>query len=194
VSKRIVFITIIIILSFGLSPAYGFDGKNEKVSVLQKIKNAYNNFRNRQQQKSQVVKNEVSEEPPISKVQSETKEATKEEMLAELKEDLAYNDEVFDAVPELKAGTGQNGNVVYTYNNAVLDGLSKEDLAKLYSRVRQALVKIRTERIQRQLETIRQAERLPKTVNSPQSPPRVPAAPPSVPKAPPSPPSVPNRR
>ncbi|MFA5084775.1 MAG: hypothetical protein WC482_00215 [Candidatus Omnitrophota bacterium] len=193
-SKRIVFITIIIILSFGLSPAYGFDGKNEKVSVLQKIKNAYNNFRNRQQQKSQVVKNEVSEEPPISKVQSETKEATKEEMLAELKEDLAYNDEVFDAVPELKAGTGQNGNVVYTYNNAVLDGLSKEDLAKLYSRVRQALVKIRTERIQRQLETIRQAERLPKTVNSPQSPPRVPAAPPSVPKAPPSPPSVPNRR
>jgi hypothetical protein len=194
VSKRIVFITIIIILSFGLSPAYGFDGKNEKVSVLQKIKNAYNNFRNRQQQKSQVVKNEVSEEPPISKVQSETKEATKEEMLAELKEDLAYNDEVFDAVPELKAGTGQNGNVVYTYNNTVLDGLSKEDLAKLYSRVRQALVKIRTERIQRQLETIRQAERLPKTVNSPQSPPRVPAAPPSVPKAPPSPPSVPNRR
>lgn len=193
-SKRIVFITIIIILSFGLSPAYGFDGKNEKVSVLQKIKNAYNNFRNRQQQKSQVVKNEVSEEPPILKVQPETKEATKEEMLAELKEDLAYNDEVFDAVPELKAGTGQNGNVVYTYNNAVLDGLSKEDLAKLYSRVRQALVKIRTERIQRQLETIRQAERLPKTVNSPQSPPRVPAAPPSVPKAPPSPPSVPNRR
>jgi hypothetical protein len=115
------------------------------------------------------------------------------EMLAELKEDLADNDEVFDAVPELKANAGHNGNVVYTYKNTALDELSKEDLAKLYSRVRQALVKIRTDRIQRQLEIVKQTERFQKTANPPQ-PPRIPAAPPSAPRTPPSPPPASYRR
>ena len=121
------------------------------------------------------------------------KEMTKEEMLAGLKEDLADNDEVFDAVPGLKAGTGQDGNAVYTYKDTALDELAKEDLSKLYSRVRQALVKIRTDRIQKQLERIKQIERLQKTANPPQSP-RAPSVPPSVPRTPPSPPSAPQRR
>ncbi len=138
----------------------------------------------------------------LPKTQAPVKEMTKEEMLAELKEDLADNDEVFDAVPELKASAGKNGKAIYTYKGTVLDELSKEDLANLYVRLRQTLTKIRTDRIQRQLETVKRVERLQRIATPPQppripvqvQPPRIPAAAPSAPKAPPSPPSVPQRR
>ncbi|MCX5668445.1 MAG: hypothetical protein NTY34_09145 [Candidatus Omnitrophica bacterium] len=207
--KRTLFVAVVIMLSFGLPAAYGLGAGNEKVSVLQKIKNAYNNFRGRQQQKSQAINNEAPKQPPApakiaaSKIESpKDKEMTKGEMLAELKEDLADNDEVFDAVPELKVSAGQDGNAVYTYKNMALDGLSKEDLAELYGRVRQALVKIRTDRIQRQLETVRRIEMLQKTATPPQlpripaeaQPPRIPPAPPSAPRNPPSPPPSQVRR
>jgi len=213
VSKRILFIVVVITLSFGLPAAYGLGDGNEKVGALQKIKSAYNDFRSRQQQKSQAVKNEAPKKSPAPKVaaskiespkvessraaapkaQTKDKEVTKEEMLAELKEDLSDNDEVFDAISELKAIAGQNGNAVYTYKDTVLDELSKEGLTELYGRVRRALVKIRTDRIERQLETIKQVERFQRVANPPQ-PPRIPAAPPSAPRTPSSPPPAPQRR
>jgi len=207
--KRTLFAAVVITLSFALPAAYGLGDGNEKVSVLQKIKNAYNNFRGRQQQKSQAINNEAPKQPPAPakiaapKIESpKDKEMTKGEMLAELKEDLADNDEVFDAVPGLKASAGQDGNAVYTYENTPLDELSKEDLTKLYSRVRQALVKIRTDRIQRQLERVRRIDMLQRTAIPPQppripaqaQPPRIPAAPPSAPRTTPSPPPAPQRR
>ncbi len=169
--KRTLFVAVIIMLSFGLPAAYGLDDGIEKVDASRKT-------------------------PPqaaASKAQTPVKEVTKEEMLSELREDLADNDELFDAVPGLKASAGQNGNAVYTYKDIVLDELSKEDLTKLYSRVNQALVKIRTDRIQRQLETIRQVERFQRPANPPQ-PPRIPVAPPSAPRTLQSPPPAPQRR
>ena len=215
-SKRAFFVLVVVMFSFGLSTAYGLDAGNEKVGALQKIKNAYNDFKNKQQQKSQVVKNEALKQPQAPKVavskiespkvessqaaahkaQPKDKEMTKEEMLSELKEELADNDEVFDAVPGLKVGTDQNGNAVYTYKNTALDELSKEDLANLYGKVGQAIASIRTDRIQKQLEVIRQVERLQKMTNPPQ-PPRTfttPPSPPSTSRTPPAPPPVPQRR
>ena len=167
--KRNLFIAIVITLSFGLPAAYCL-GESPKVESSQ-----------------------AAASKDRSKAQPKEKEMTKEEMLTELKEDLADNDEVFGAVVELKAKTGQNGNAVYTYKDTALDELSKEDLAKLFTRVRQALVKIRADRVQKQLETIRQAERLQRPANPPQ-PPRIPVVPPSVPRTPPSPPPAPQRR
>lgn len=127
------------------------------------------------------------------KAQAPSKEMTKENMLAELKADLADNDELFDVIPGLSAGAGQKGSAVYTYKGIALDELSKEDMAKLFGTVRQALTKIRTDRIQRQLETIRQIEKLQKAPAPPQ-PPRVPTTPPSAPRTPPLPPSGSQRR
>jgi len=207
--KRVLSIMIVVMLSFGLSAAYGIGTGNEKVSLLQKMKNAYHNFRDRQQQKSQVVRKEAADQPAAPKAELKDKEVTREEMLAELKEDLVDNDEVFDAVPELKADAGQDGGVLYTYAGTALDKLSKEELNKLYGRVRQALVKIRTDRIQQQLEIVKQVSttnvarggaavpsrppelpQIPRMTPVPSTPPSVP----SVPRTPPSPPQVPQRR
>lgn len=192
-NKRVLFVAIVITLSFGLSSAYGLGEDNEKISVLQKLKNAYNDFRARQQQRSQVVNSEVLKRPSLSKDQPKNKEMTREDVLAELKKDIVDNDEVFDAVPELKTGADQDENVVYVYNDKALDELSREDLDKLYSRVRRALVKIRTDRIERQLGLAKQTEKLRNVANL-QQPPRIPAAPPSAPKVPAPPPSAPQRR
>jgi len=200
--RRAIFLAVIIVFSFGLSAAYGAGNENEKVSVLQKMKNAYNDFRNRDQQKPPAVKNAAPKVSPAPVVKPKVKELTKEAMLTELKQDLIDNDELLEAIPELKKSAGQDGNVAYLYRDTALDQLSKEEMAKLYSRVRQSLVKVRTERIQRQLETIRQAERLqgptrppqpPTHISTPPQPPRVPSAPPAVPRAPTPPPAPPRR-
>jgi len=123
----------------------------------------------------------------VSEARAEVAEMTKGEMLAALKEDLADNNEIFDMVPELKATVShQDGKTVYTFNGAALESLSKEDLTNLFGRVRNALVKIRTDRIQKQLETIKQVERL-RVITSPRQPPHAPSATPSVPKIPSSP-------
>ena len=107
------------------------------------------------------------------------KEMTKDEVLAQLKNDLSKNPEVLNMLPDLKAEKDKEGNLSYTFRGAGLDGLAKDDLDKLSVRVRQALVKIRTDRIQRQLDNIRQAQRLQNV-----TPPSIPATPPKVPTPP----------
>lgn len=174
--KRTIFVAIVIMASFGLQRAYGLDEKNAKAGL------------------SQAPKVE-SPQAAIQKAKpgDKEREKTREEMLAELKEDVAGEDEIFTSIPELKAQAGQNGSAIYTYKNTALDELSKEDMTDLYRRVRQALTKIRADRIQKQLEMIRQVEAIQRTVKPPQAP-RVPAAPPSVPRTPPPPPPAPQRR
>ena len=127
------------------------------------------------------------------KAQTKGMGVTKEGMIAELKEGLADTKDVLGMIPELKTAIDRDGKVVYIYGGAALEDLSREDMVKLLSRVRQALVKIRTDRIQRQLETTRRVERL-QSATDVQQPPRVPRAAPSVPKSPPSLPSAPPRR
>jgi len=168
--KRILFITVVIIPLFVLSAAYGLDTVKDKKS-----------------------KQPSTQKKSARKVKTKASEMTKNQMLAELKEDLASTDEVFDVVQGLKVVIGTDGRAVYTYNGVALEKISKEDMAKLFGRVRQALVKIRTDRIQRQLEITKQVERL-QSMASPRQSPRTPSAVPSVPKVPSSPPATPERR
>jgi hypothetical protein len=114
-------------------------------------------------------------------------------MLAELNESLGETEDLIGVIPGLKAVTDRYGKVGYTYGGVAMESLSKEDLTKLLSRVRQALVKIRTDRIQKQLEIIKRTEKIQSAADMKQ-PPRLPAAPPSLPKAPPSIPSTLRRR
>jgi len=179
--KRTIFAVVVVMLSFGLFAAYAIGEKKKDIeSPKADLPQA-------------IAPEAKPEEKETAEAKPKEKEATKDQMLAELKEDFSDNDELFDVIQGLKASTGKDGNAVYTYNNTALDELSKEDLANLYNMARRALVKIRTDRIQRQLEISRQAERLQRTANPPQ-PPRIPAAVPSPPRTPPQPPPVPQRR
>ena len=128
-----------------------------------------------------------------AKAEPAKKELTKSEVLDNLKGKLEHNDEVFDMIPELKAQKDSEGKESYTLKGVKLDDLTKEDLYKLLMRVNQAVTKIQTDRIQKQLENIRQAQNA-QRMAAPPAPPRIPAAPPSAPRIPPSPPPTPQRR
>ena len=128
-------------------------------------------------------------------------EKTKEEMLTDIKNNLKAYDEIFNSMPALKAQKDEAGNFFYTYKGIKLEDMSAEDLKKISLRIGQLAVKIRTENIQRQLNTIKNAQKLqgagsqgaPGAVRTPAQPPHVPPSVPAVPKAPPAPPASPRR-
>lgn len=126
---------------------------------------------------------------------------TKEETVSSLKLDLAGNDEIFNMVPGLKAEKGSDGKVRYTFKGASLESLSKEEIDSLYAKVRQAVLRLRTDRIEKQMELAnqvkmvqqnqaisqaQQVQTIQRTVAAQQSvhAPVLPPAPPSIPSVP----------
>jgi hypothetical protein len=192
------------------------------VGFMERMKNAYTNFKERQQkdvvkeapksvqQQQQPAANAVKAKVKAEAAKQEAKkELTRDEMLAELKDDLAgASDELFDALPGLKAEKVAEGKFTYTYKGVKLDELSAEELKSLSIKVAQTNTKLRTEQIQRQLNAARQAQQLTRPITPPKPvmPPvtaqipkipasttqatNVPTTPPSVSK-PPSPPAAP---
>ncbi|MBI5143741.1 MAG: hypothetical protein HZA30_01555 [Candidatus Omnitrophica bacterium] len=124
------------------------------------------------------------------------KEMTKDEILSELKENLEEEEELFDFIPELKKKKNEKeGSYFYTYQDVKLEDLDKEKLEKILQRVHNQLTIIRTDRIVRQLETIRRAQNIvtrppqvpaaptpPRQVQTPPTPPRTQSPPPTPPK------------
>ncbi len=198
--------TVVAVAAIYLTLSAGFVNAEEvkKVGILERIKKSYNDFKKRGQQKTQVVKKEALPLKPVNQpmVKTPKKEMTKEDLLAAVKEELAGNEEVFDMVPGLKADKDADGKVFYTYKGMKLEDLSKEDLSGLLTRAGQAMVRVRTERIQNQLDAARRVQTLQRPATVPQLPriptqvqlPRTPSAPPSAPRTPPSPPTAPQRR
>ena len=130
------------------------------------------------------------------------KDLTKEELIQYIKDRLDREEGVLNFVPELKKETDAAGNMYYAYQGTRLENLDKEKLDKLFLRVQNELVRIRTERLNRQLESIRRIQRLttqqqvPRVPNVaiPPPPPQIPQNPPAaiqVPRTPSSPPSPP---
>ena len=113
---------------------------------------------------------------------------TKGELIEDIIETLDSEEEVFDYVPEIKKAQDPAGKDLYTYSGARLEELEKDLLEKIWTRVHQTATRIRTERIQDQLETIRQIENLRRATPPPQPPPQPPRIPPSPPRIPPQPP------
>lgn len=120
------------------------------------------------------------------------KEMTRDEMLAELKDSFDEADELFNMIHGLKAETDKNGKVYYMIGGVKLEDMENEDLSNLLIKVRQVLVKIRTERIQNQLETVERIHNLQRVVVPSQAP-AAPATPRSAPRTPQAPPSPPRR-
>jgi hypothetical protein len=131
------------------------------------------------------------------KVVYEKKEMTKGEILAEIKDKLGSDEEAVGMIPELKAQKGVGGNTYYTFKGVKLDDMPKKDLAELLKRVDQVIVKIQTDRIQQQMESIRQSQNIPRVIAplpSVTQPPRPATAPPSTPNAVLPPPAPPKNR
>jgi hypothetical protein len=128
------------------------------------------------------------------------KEPTREELAESLKGMLENNGEIVNLIPELKARKDADGNVSYVYRGTSLEKLDDKTFRKLYQKTQSEAARIRTERLNRQLESIRQAQaaanaahqasRTPRVVTPPPQPPRVPQPPPptQIPKQPPQPP------
>ncbi len=173
----------------------------KKAGVIEKIKKAYSDFKDRDKKKEvakEADKPKVAQPKAVQPEETQPKEVqprtvmytemTKEEMLSEIKDDLETLDEILDGMPALKAEKGKDGKIFYTYNGVKLDEMGKEELGGLFTKVSQSATRFRTERIERQLETGRRTQRL--TEKAAPVTPVTPSGPASV-SIPPSPPSVP---
>jgi hypothetical protein len=123
------------------------------------------------------------------------KDMTKGELIEDIVDILDDEDEIIGLIPGLKKETDPLGGVSYTYNGTKLENLDKDILGGISGRIHQELVKMRTERLQRQLENIKRVERLSHIQQAPRVPGALPPAPPQAPRsvqAPPRPPSVPS--
>jgi len=158
-------------------------------------------------------------EEKADKAKRTRKDLTKEELVQYIKDRLDREEEVLNFIPELKKETDAAGNMYYAYQGVRLENLDKEKLDKLFLRVQNELVRIRTERLNRQLESIRRIQRLttqqqvprvpnvtippptpqiprnpPATIQVPRTPSSPPSPPPQIPKAAPAqPPATPKR-
>lgn len=168
--NRIIFAAVIMVLSLAVLAGNGFS----------------------EDEKREAPPQAAAKKTEAPKARVPKKDMTREEMISELKEELKFNEELFDLFPDMKSKKGDDGNIYFTFKGIKIEDMPKEDIDNLLTKVRQALTKIRTDRIERQLEVVRRVERL-NSAAAPLQSPRVPAAPPSAPRtvsAPPSPPSA----
>jgi len=123
------------------------------------------------------------------------KEMTKEDILKEIHDELDGEDEILDYMPEIKKTKDLDGKTAYIYRvgtrDTKLEELDKDTLEKILSKVYNQATIIRTDRINNQMETIRQAQRAGMGGGVSGRPPAVPTMPPRVTAIPPKPPQIP---
>lgn len=140
---------------------------------------------------------------PVQIVQS-VQDISAEEMISDITDTLNDNEEIIGFIQGLKTDKGPDGKIFFTFNDTKLEKLAKEQLKALYNRVNQERTRLSTERIQEQMETIRQAQQATNissqaamrniSVRPPQPPPSAPQTQNvQPPKAPPAPPQLPRR-
>ncbi len=124
--------------------------------------------------------------------------ATKEDIAKQIKDELDSEDELLNFIPEIKKVKDEDGKESYIYKGLKLEDLDMETLEGLLIRVNNQALVIRTDRINRQLETIRQTQNVQRTMMVPRQvptppptaltqPPQVPSTPPKSPQPPPAP-------
>ncbi|MDD3905440.1 MAG: hypothetical protein PHS46_02790 [Candidatus Omnitrophica bacterium] len=86
------------------------------------------------------------------------KELTKAEKLDRVNESLNNFAEIMNFIPDLKKEVDSNGKASYTFQGKKLENLDDETLGKLFGRVRNEASRIRTERVNKQLNFIRKME------------------------------------
>lgn len=122
------------------------------------------------------------------------KEFTRDEKMKAIKSNLDSFGEITNSVQGLKKEADASGAAFYTLQGTKIEDLNDDALDKLFSRVNTEAVRLRTDRLNRQLETIRRANEItrmnrqatavpniPKTYTPPY---QAPAIPKPVPKTP----------
>lgn len=188
--KKISILTLALI--FAVS-SVSFAAENK--SWIQKIKERFQKKEVAVGKKDAPAREAKKPEPP----RKERKDMTKTELADDIIDNLDREDSILDMVPGLEKRTSPDGKEYYTYQGTRLEDLDKDTLDKIFGRVRNEALRIRTDNINRQLETVRRANSI-RAAAVPQAPrPPVPAAiappqppravqPPSKPPAPPAPP------
>ena len=140
-----------------------------------------------------------TEPAPDEKKKSPWEDMTEEEIRERVRNMVQGSPEVVNFIPELKVAFDKDGQIVkitYEVEGVTKDvkELDKDTLIKLHNRINIERVRIQTERIQRQLDQARAAQRAQQIPKPPPVPPRVPApAPPQPPKIHRPPPAPPRR-
>jgi len=134
--------------------------------------------------------------PVKPKIEKERKDWTKAELMEMLTFNIESEGEVLDLIPQIKRKKSEDGKDYYVYlvgaQEKRFEELDKEMLEKIWIRVNQAATQIRTQRIQKQLESIRQAQNAQAAaMRSVPKIPQIPAQPPKAPVNVPQPPKVP---
>jgi CxxC motif-containing protein len=141
----------------------------------------------------------VKESKKMEAPKKERKDMTKSELAAEISKNLDREESILNLIPGLEKKVDPNGKEYYAYQGKKLDDLDKDTLDKILGRVRNEALRIRTDKLNRQLETVRRANAMaatasrvprvpvPPTINVPPQVPRS-VQPPSKPPAPPAPP------
>ncbi len=140
-------------------------------------------------QRGKAEEKEIAPKKPVSRVQ---RDLTKEEKIEVINDNLyLYGDEISVRIPNLVKGTDKKGNIIYKFkkeSGEVVDfkDLDDETLSNLYRRVVNEAVLIRTDRINTQLQQLRQIQRPPQAPKPPPviQPPKI-YIPPKAPSPPP---------
>lgn len=98
-----------------------------------------------------------------------------------IKELLDREPQIAAYIPGLAKEKDDSGKELYTYNGQPIDKMSKDDADKLYGRAQNEYVRLRTDRLTRDLNRTRQASqytvpRMPQTPRTPR-PPQIPKVP-----------------
>lgn len=193
--KRVVVVTAI--FTFLIYSSISF--AEEKAGIVKKLTDLKNKIFAKKEAVPAVkekAKPAVSEPAPNLPLPKKT--YSKEEMTARIKNILDTEEELLNFIPGLKKAATEKGESFYTYEGLKLEELDKKKLSKIFTRVRQEATRIRTSRLNSQLENIRRNQQLtaaagggaPRVPVMPPQPPRV-YTPPSIPPAPPSVPQPP---
>ena len=186
---------IVIAVSFFLA-SNSFAADNE--SWIQKIKSKF--------QKKEVVesKNNISanEVKKAETPRKARKDMTKSELADIIVRDLDREESILNLVPGLEKKSDSEGKEYYTYNGTKLEGLDRDTLDKIYGRVRNEALRLRTDKLNRQIETVRRVNstrvmvpQVPRTAIPPKInvPPQTPARTVQPPSRPPAPPALPRK-
>ncbi len=144
---------------------------------------------------SVIMAQDVSKTPPVKAYKAKAiKDMTKDELTKEIETQVDYESGVLRMMPQLKKEKGANGKEFHTFRGVKLEEMKKEDLQTLLSNVYSQANTLRTEAINRQLENIRNVQRVSQMPRQPQAlPPKVQSLPTQPQSMPPSMQSLPTQ-
>lgn len=157
-------------------------------SWIQKIKNRF-------QKKEVTAAGKIEPAKEVKKAgapKKQRKDMTKGELAADITKNLDREDAILDLVQGLEKKIDPDGKDYYTYQGGRLEDLDRDTLDNIFGRVRSEALRLRTDKLNRQIETVRRAETI-QRISRPPLPPPVANLPPQVPRAvqPPSRPAQP---